>query len=325
MNGQIAKEIKYDLDTVGLYNNDELNKSIIVEVDSGILNHSKNITNELISISVSSFLEWAVENLKDICKYIKKVNFDKPDKRSILGKLTDTPLDMDYSGASYLYDSLKFVPMLYRSVKKSLLRVNEVEKEYQDLIDNYDLNELNSINKTSLLANLEGLKQLKQGLLRLEESYGLLNSNPKINRFLYYWTRYKNENVFPIKCIVNDEIYKLADYNDLLMVDNKNVAIMYEELLKLYNKVKKSIKKPYTYEYLKLKLAYECGTIDKMLARLDKVEGIINKEINESKNEIVDNNTKLVAVKLIRSEFIKLNSDVENIIQNIRTKENKRK
>ena len=211
MNGKLAKEIKYDLDNTQLYNNDDLNKSITVKVDRSIIEKRDEITDELIEIGLNDLISMAVDNLKDVSKYIKKVNFKKPNKKSFMAKLYGIPLDVDLNPATQLYTSLRFVPAYHVILKNTLARVNEIEEECELMIRTGNYDGINVFNKTTLLANMEGLKQIKLSLIKLEDGYKLLAGNPTISRFLHYWSEYKKNGYrFPKVCMVNDEAFKFS-------------------------------------------------------------------------------------------------------------------
>lgn len=196
MNGKMVKEIKTNIEDVKIVVDDELDKQITVQIDRGLLEKQNMIANELITIGCSSFIKLAYDTLLEAVKYIKKVNFDKPNQQSIMSKLFGVPLDADYTSPStWLYVQL-FDMMCINKLFGSLLdKINVVEKEFNDMIQNNNLSNTNLSNKVVLLSQLEGLRQMKLSLLTLYNCYQLVLCNPQVYNFCYYWKVYK-ENVY---------------------------------------------------------------------------------------------------------------------------------
>jgi hypothetical protein len=318
MNGKLAKEIKYDLDNTQLYNNDDLNKSITVKVDRSIIEKRDEITDELIEIGLNDLISMAVDNLKDVSKYIKKVNFKKSNKKSFMAKLYGIPLDVDLNPATQLYTSLRFVPAYHSILKNTLNRVDKIEEEYELMIKTGNFDGVNVFNKTTLLANLEGLKQIKLSLIKLEDGYRLLASNPTISRFLHYWSEYKNNGYrFPKVCMVNDEAFKFVDYYEELKVDGVNIFDKYNELVRYANKIKHKNGKGSlfnintSFEAYTIYQAKKNNLIDRMIECINNLEA---KLLAQKNNKYVTNvdqiNSQLTSIGLIRNEFLKLKDRV---------------
>ena len=315
MNGKIAKEIKYDVDTKRLSNNDELNKSIVIQVNSDVIARNNQISDKLINMTVMDYIKYAVDVLKDISKFVKRVNLNAPNKKTFSGRLFDIPLYADTNPATLLGTYLRFVPAYYSYTQDALDKVNEIEKEYQDMINNYSFNNLTVYNKTSLLATFEGLKQYKLSLLKILECFEFILNNPYINRFSFYWNKYRKTKHFPKKCLVNDEAYKFTEYMNMLTIKGETIFENYEYLLRLVRVLKREIprngivKPSYESEYRLLKTFYDYEIMDKMFACLNRVEKAI-KENGPNKKA----NSQLTSIGLIRREFIKLQNDIETIM-----------
>lgn len=193
MNGKMVKEIKTNIEGVKIVADDELDKQITVQIDRGLLAKQNMIANELITIGCSSFIKLAYDTLLEAVKYIKKVNFDKPNQQSIMSRFFGTPLDADYTSPStWLYVQLFNMMCIQNSFGMLFDKINQLEKEFNDMIQNNNLSNTNLSNKVVLLSELEGLKQMKLSLLTLFNCYKIVLCNPQVYNFCYYWKVYKD-------------------------------------------------------------------------------------------------------------------------------------
>ena len=216
MNRGMVKEIKFNIDESNICTNDELNKSIIVQVDKGLLGKEKKITNELIEIGYNDLYKYLSSTLKETVKYIKKVNLNKPFKQSMSGKYYRIPLDMDFvSSTTWLYTCLLSMVQILPFFDVLFDKINAVENEFSYMISNRNFDGITAFNKTTLLAQMEGLKQMKLSLITLYNCYSFVLKNPQIKEFFIKWLEYKKE----LLCKINYEKYnqEATEYNELMI------------------------------------------------------------------------------------------------------------
>ena len=192
MNREMVKEIKYNIDECNICNSDELNKSIIVQVDKGLLDKDKRITGELIDIGYSDLYKHLLTTLNESVKYIKRVNFKKPFKQNIMGKFIGIALDADYlSSTTWLYTSLLDMVQILPFFDILFKKLDDVEREFKDMISYDVLSGVTAFNKASLVSQMEGLKQMKFSLLTLYECYANVLKNPQVKEFFFIFLEYK--------------------------------------------------------------------------------------------------------------------------------------
>ena len=222
MNREMVKEIRFNIDENNICTNDELNKSIIVQVDKGLLGDEKKITNELIEIGYNDLYMYLLSTLKDTIKYIKKVNLDKPFKQNMMGRFWGIELDADYvSPTVWLYTCLLSMVQILPFFDALFDKINEVEKEFSCMISDSDFEGITVFNKTSLLAQMEGLKQMKLSLISLYNCYRFVLKNPQIKEFFIKWLEYKKR----LLCKIDYEKYnqEVTEYNELMISKINNL------------------------------------------------------------------------------------------------------
>jgi len=312
MNNNLSKEIKYNLDTNKLYNDDNLNKSIIVEVDRSFIDKQNNISNGIIEIGLNDFYIIALERLRNISNYLKRVKLDKPNKQNIMGRILELPLEVDLlSSTTALYEELKWVPFTHMYIKKLIEKTEELQEEYQGMINENIFNNVNAINKVTLLAQLEGLKNIRLSLLQLDNSYNLVSSYPDIRRYMFYWTNYKKDGHFPQKCIFNDEAYKFIDDLDELNIGKTNVIKEYNDMNRALRRVRK-LSKTYHSFFLYISMTYGFLMRSYKQRISDCLKSINNYHNKLNDNKLSDENkSKIIGLKLMKQEFIKLEEEID--------------
>ena len=215
MNREIVKEIKVNIADSNICTNDELNKIIVVKVDKGLFDRQNRITNELIELGYNELYVYLLSTLREAVKYIKKVDLKKPFKQNIMGRFFEIDLEMDYlSPTTWLYTRLLHMVQILPFFDALFNKINEVEKEFKDMISNNNFSNTTVFNKTSLLAQMEGLKQMKLSLITLYNCYSYVLKNPEIKEFFTKWLKHKKKSLCRIDNRYNQE---MTEYNELMI------------------------------------------------------------------------------------------------------------
>ena len=325
MRSELSKEIKSSLDSNKSLN-DDFDKSIIAEVDKSFVFNQNKITEGIIKIGLSEFYKTSVQKLQKISKLLKKVDLSRPNKQNLMGKFMGIRLDADLlSSTTALYEELKYVPIIQATIDKLLERVDKLEEEFMDMVDNHDITNINAINKTNILAQMEGLKSIKLDLLELEHSYNLIATYPDIKKFMYYWTKYKRDGHFPINCVFNDQVYKFEDSMEEFSYAESNIVEAYNILRWTVKKIRK-FSNNFDNFMLYVSMAYGIlanrfheGELDSMIEVIDayKEKLLKKKEESKNKNNIAGNDidSKIYSLEIMKSEFIKLKEEVRVLLE----------
>lgn len=215
MNNSIIKEAKDNYDNSKQYANDELSKKIMVKVDKGLLSEQKRISHELIEIGYNDLYIILESTLKETIKYIKRVNLKRPFKQNALSKFLGFSLEADYlSSSTWLYTNLLSMVQILPFFEALFNKLDEIEKDFRNMISTNSLSDTTVYNKTALLAQMEGLKQLKLSLLSLYNCYSCILKNAEIKEFFTRWIEYKKIQL----CKINRNHYQeMLDFNELLV------------------------------------------------------------------------------------------------------------
>lgn len=110
-----------------------------------------------------------------------------------MGRFFDIELDADFSSSTtWLYVLLRNMYIIdFRLFASLLEQIDNIYKEYNQMISNVSFDNLTIYNKTSLLALIEGLKYMKLSLGKLYECYKMLLLNPQVKEFYIKWLGYK--------------------------------------------------------------------------------------------------------------------------------------
>ena len=330
MNGEVAKSIEKSTNDCVTSVNDELDKIITVSIDRGMLNNQNKITNELTEIGCSVFYRESLAAIKNVSKYIRKVDLNEPFKQNLLNRFIGVDMAVDYvSNTHYLYSLLERLEFFYSHFDFLLERINNVENEFKNIVANNDLNNASLSSKVISLTQLKSIKELKLSMLTLDNCFKMILNNPKIIVFCYYWKKYKENNYhFPKECIVNDIGYTLFEYEEKLMIDGINVFDKYNEILDIVTLIKKfsttssstfAVHVGERYRKLRFKI-YKNKIVYKMIELLDKLKEEIYFKQKETTNrdEIEKYRGQLTTIQIIKNEFLKLQIEIEQIINNKR-------
>lgn len=222
MNNEMVKKIEDNIDKSTTCLNDDLNRRITVQVDRGLLEREKKITNELIRIGYNDLFIQLEETLKEAVKYIKKVNLNKPFKKNIIGKILGIELDADYlASTTCLYECLLNMIQILTFFDVLFKQIDEVERDYSNMISNTNFDDITVFNKATLLAQIQGLKQMKLSLLTLYNCYSFVLKNPQIKNFFIKWLEYKKR----ILCKIDSGRHnqEVEEYNELMISKLNNL------------------------------------------------------------------------------------------------------
>lgn len=193
MNKEIVREINANVNNIGgIVVNNELNTIIKAKVNKDLLEKQDVIANRIIELGYNGMYDDLVSNPKKVVKYLKKVNLNRPFEKGFLDVLFGTSIDASCSSSTELFYYLNSMVQVIDWFNILFEKIDEIEKEFSDMINNDSFEEVTTINKTIVVSQMKGLKQIKLSLLDVYQCYRIILKNPQIKSFYLAWLRYKD-------------------------------------------------------------------------------------------------------------------------------------
>ena len=319
MNNGVLKAVKKEEKNLKKYNvlseNVELPK---VKVNKKALALQESISDELIEIGGNEFYCVAINQLKTVIRLLKKVDLNNPNKQNLLSRFFEIDLAADYVSYTHdLYNQLETLSYMSPSIEQLVKDIDLYIQEASDKIKGLD-GEINSINKSIFISQIKTMENYKMNFIILRNSYQLLMNNPEIQKYMFYWRKFRNKYRFPRKNRFNDNAYLLEEYEDRLVVDGKKYFEFYNDISRTIRVIRKYSTRSTRYfdlhvgmQYNILRFdVYEKGKIDMMISLIDD----LIKEFEQKNDMNLDSTRKYHALLAIKEEFIKLKFEIQKMI-----------